>query len=652
MSARFVFGVVCLLTLAVALIWRLPTREPEWEFVFCENDSLFQLHRAQQCLAHYPRVPSVDLYSHHPTGYRVHWLALHSLFYATAARLSGVDAGDLQAMAATVSWIPPLLALLAVLLARGILRAVDAGGVTVAAGGLLCAVAAEVCRPFFFGVIDHHLFAHLGVLLLTLARLRRGLFLWIAGLVSLLAMTPEGPLFVSLFLGCLFLAEALGGHGDSRPDEGVSVAWFLSPFAVATLVWGAERALGTPPLPAARSDWMYFGVFHVAWLAVLGTGLALALALVKRGARRSTAARAWTWAVALAGVALGALAFFGLTGSLDSIVARLQLTGRLPVAEESSGLAAGFWQAAATYRVMAFCGLFYGVQLALAARHSADARAWFFRLVMGLAVALGLKEQRHLYVLSSLQLAGLAFALERTVAYLWSTRLLAASVLRPALPLLLIGTVAYPYWAIDVRQRGETHGGACDRLPVVRQLNAWLAQHTPEAGGPDEARPDYGIFAPWDIGHHIHVLGRRPVVVDPLNYEISGGVEEAIAALWWSRTAQEVTDTLRRYDARYLVIDNPAGQIAALARRHGQSPQDLVAVNDAGRLVYKPALRQFALYRLYLSGGRAPEFGALEFRWGSSEAEELRSGSASVVRIPRLQVYEVRPGAATAPPAG
>ena len=58
-SALVVIGL-----LAGALLWRLPITPPEWRYTLCENDSLYQIHRVQECLRHYPHAPSIDRYSH------------------------------------------------------------------------------------------------------------------------------------------------------------------------------------------------------------------------------------------------------------------------------------------------------------------------------------------------------------------------------------------------------------------------------------------------------------------------------------------------------------------------------------------------------------------------------------------------------------
>ena len=198
-----------LLVAAVAVLWRLPHTTSEWRLVFCENDSLYQLYRVQQSLEHYPFVRAFDPYAHFPPGYRVVWLNPHTFFYATVARLAGASAGSLEGLARVVSWIPPAFGVLAIVLALAIVRSCTTDWLCVMAVGMLCALSAEVSRPFLFGIIDHHLFAHLGVLLLVLGRLRRQRGWWLLGLVALLAMTPESIIYVSVVLICRLLSDLL-----------------------------------------------------------------------------------------------------------------------------------------------------------------------------------------------------------------------------------------------------------------------------------------------------------------------------------------------------------------------------------------------------------------------------------------------------------
>ena len=93
--------------LVLAVLWRFPARDAEWSFVFCEGDSLLQLHRVKQCLADFPHVSSVDADSHYPDGYRVPWNPLHTVAYATFAKVTGAPP-DLDGLARRLGWAPEM----------------------------------------------------------------------------------------------------------------------------------------------------------------------------------------------------------------------------------------------------------------------------------------------------------------------------------------------------------------------------------------------------------------------------------------------------------------------------------------------------------------------------------------------------------------
>lgn len=642
---RFAWAlIVCLCVSGIALWWRLPAAEPEWEFVLCENDSLFQLHRVQRCLEEYPRVPSIDAYSHYPEGYRVHWINTLSLFYATAARLAGVDGRDLAGLGAALSWLPPLLGVLAVWLAWATARCLTGEPWCPAAAAVLAAVSADACRPFFFGAIDHHLFAHVGVMLLVLGRLRRRLWLWAAGLMSLFAMTPEAVLYVTAIFCCLLAADlaaiALGSDGRR-----VGVSWYLLPAVVCALAWMAHRSLDTAPLPVFAVSWVYFSVFHVVWFALLGGSFAAALWLLRRRAReRGGPVQPIAVAAAAAvGVAV-CVAWLGATGSLGTVVERFAVSGRIFVGEESSVFRAGLWRAPAWYRILAACGVFLLVKLAQSWRVRADADVWFPWLSLTAALALGLVEIRHTYVLSSLHVVAFAVTAFAVARLLRRLPVFSGAVMR-AVPAALIAMVTALGFFGDVIDRAATHGDACARLDIARQLSEELRARTPAPSARDEERPEYGVFAPWSIGHQVHVLGRRPVVVDPFNYATDDGVESVLADVWLAQSVEELIGSLRTRNARYLVLTNPVEEIVGVLPRRGLERSDYVRYGPGGTFTFLPAMNAFAAFRLFMTAGQSAEFAALrrEFFTADSEVYTARGddGVSRRVAIPKGQIYEL-----------
>lgn len=632
--------------LGLAALWRLPVNHQEWRFLWCENDSLYQLHRVQKCLEHYPRVESVDYDSHFPAGYRVHWINLHTLFYATIAEVAGIGPEQIDRLTSVLSWIPPLFGLVAVLLAVAVAQCFIASDLCALAVGLLCAFSADVVRPFFFGTIDHHLFAHLGVLLLVLGRLRQRLGWWLLGLVSLIAMTPEAIIYVSVLLGCVFLSElaALLLRDEAQLSPW---SWYLSPAAVCLLTWAADRTLATLPLPVLALSWIELSLFQCLWLAVLGIGMRRVLSAVaspwRRVPRRSI-------------VALGALGLFGAvcllllrwTGVLDTLTERLLLAHRFFVGEEASVFRAGFWRAAPWYRILAFSGVFFAAKLVQCYRARADSGDWFRWIALSVALVLGLKEYRHLYVLSSLQLVGLGVALFETERFVRRLPVFAGRALQAVPAIVLALAVLPPFVRSDVLDRAAIHGNACGGLPLLQEVSGWLRLNTPAARQPGQERASYGIFTPWSIGHHIHVFAQRPVVVDPFNLEVDSKEEDTVQAAWLARRPDGLMAVLRKDRARYLVLMNPAEEIVGELIRN-QVPKDRFVSFAGGKPTFSPAMSQFASFRLFMTGGLSGEFGQLQPRFYSDESEsytvdEQGSGPRRVI-IPRAQVYEVKPGA-------
>lgn len=630
-ASRLAAGLLLAAVLAAAWYARLPVAAVEWRSAFCDSDSLYQLHRVRGCLADFPRVESIDSYSHYPRGYRVHWMPLPTVLYAGAARLAGLDGADLEQLAAWLSWIPPAFGVVAVLLALAIARHFTRDRLCLLAIGLLCALGTDAGRVFSFGIIDHHLFAHVGVLLMVWGVLSGRLAAWILGVAALVAMTPEAIIYVSWLLGCLFVTAAV----DSRRSR-ASWAWYASPAIVALAAWWIGRQLETAPLPPSDVRWMYPTLFAPAWYAVLGGSMALARTVL------GAPASGWRLASAVGVVALAAVIFLAWSGALETALTRFLGAGRrLFVAEEASPFHAGFWSVSAWQRLLAVAGAGAGVELVAALRPGGGPRERFGWLVLFGAFVLGGLEFRHLYVLASLQLIGVglvSFSIARRLG-----RLSLFAGRRRALPAIVVfAVVALPFAAREVASRRSAGGGVCGDLLFLEEIAGWLRRATPPPA--TAGAPSYGIFAAWAIGHHLRVLGERPVVVDPFNYEYDGWVDEALERVWHAATAEELVRSLRAYGVRYLVLTNPAFEIADTLGPLDPSAEDLVVRGPGDRVDFRPAMSRYASFRLFMTTGDAPEFGALRLRYSTADGETYTArvdGEESPVVIPRGQIYEL-----------
>lgn len=641
--ARTAIVASVLAILALAFYWRLPAAEVEWHFLRCDNDSLLHLHQVERALHTYPKVPSFDAYAHFPRGFRIHWLAPHTFFYATLAGAADLQTNELERV---LSFVPPILSLLGIALLILLARACSPRWPVAILAALLGAIGGEMVRPFFFGTIDHHLFANLAVTIAVLARLQRRIALWFVGLLLLCAMTPEAVLYASVLLGAVFLSETIAATADLPSETGA--AWLLAPALAATLAWAADRMLQLQPLSLTALSWTQPTLFQPAWSAALGLAASFALRYV-RG--RAPSERRASAAVAVLGVAGIALVFLVVTGAAGDIVARFGGAQRLYVGEETSVFRKGLLTAHPWYQVLLLAAFYCGWRLWRACRTPSSATESFRWLILVAAFALGFSELRHLYVLAPLVLVG--FSLAAIAAGDFAALALPAGMRAVAAVAVALVLSSPLLLSADVRDRAANRADACRSLPLVEEASAWMRFQTPSPGKEDQAPPLYGVFAPWTLGHQIHALGQRPVIVDPFNHvdpDEGDWVGNVIEAEWLAQSEAELVDSLRQLGARYLVLTNPADEIVSALRRQKAEVDDVYRFEPDGRLTLLPGLNRYASFRLFMSGGTMAIDGlVLRHASAATEHYDTRKGSGEVgsVDVPRLQIYELESAGAT-----
>jgi dolichyl-diphosphooligosaccharide--protein glycosyltransferase len=91
------------------------------------------------------------------------------------------------------------------------------------------------------------------------------------------------------------------------------------------------------------------------------------------------------------------------------------------------------------------------------------------------------------------------------------------------------------------------------QLAVVQMAN-WLRIHTPETSGwlDPTVRPEYGILAPWTIGHVLEYEARRPTVTDNFGDDI-GRKNYLLARRYYQSEEEAAADLLDRLGVRYVV---------------------------------------------------------------------------------------------------
>ncbi len=624
----------------MALLWRLPSAEFEWRAAQCDPDSLFHLHRVDRCLLHYPKVESIDPYSHYPVGWRIHWMAPLTLTYASIAQLVGIHDGDLDGLTSALSWIPPLLGCLAVLLGAAVARSFADDEWLALAAAALIALDANCVRPFKYGFIDHHLYGQVAVLLLVLARLRRRLVVWILGLALFYAMTPEATFYVAWLLGLLGASQAFGGSDGAAPAER-RWQWFASPAIVAVGVLALQRSLESVPVPLGSLSWFYFSAVHPLFIA--GIGIAAGSAGSYFSGLRESRERRLTSLIAL-GVALVGLAL--LSAAMPRVVSEVSdkiLKGdRLYVSEEQFALGA-LW-GAPWIRLVFSCAILSAFRLGIAIWRRESSDRCFAWMVLVSAFLLGFLQFRFLYILSSLQMIGVAVLLASAMKFIRELPRFSSPRLR-LVPWALPAALFLPLFVSqNVFGHASSRGDPCkDLLPVLDEVTGWLSSHRPLPSGAEDESAAFGVISPWPFGHYLHVLGSVPVVIDPFNYEYAPGrpMIDVLREIWWCRTVPELSSVMRRYRARYLVLMSPAYDIAKIAAPDSPHANELIRWVASDRQFFSPALNDFAAFRLFMGQGPSPEESAgLELRFASSAADIYLLSDGRQLRVPKAQIYE------------
>lgn len=135
-----------------------------------------------------------------------------------------------------------------------------------------------------------------------------------------------------------------------------------------------------------------------------------------------------------------------------------------------------------------------------------------------------------------------------------------------------------------------------DLASVQHELALWLRDHTPETDGLYDAslRPDYGIYAPWGLGHLIEFLGERPVVLSNFGDDI-GRDHFSRAMGLQSLDVDAALEGLEELRVRYLVMRRELARGPLQARLFQDSPQSLTRF----RLVYESTPHRHVTRELY-----------------------------------------------------
>jgi dolichyl-diphosphooligosaccharide--protein glycosyltransferase len=566
-----------------------------------DNDALYHLRRVAYALARFPEALGFDPYLHFPEGARAIWpaafdwcVALALLPFAPA--LDAATGAGLEPVERMAAFVPPLLgAATAVALYRLARRELDRG-VALAAALLLCVLPAHFWYSQL-GFLDHHA-----------AEAWSAVWLLGAGMGMLRAEPPEGGARVR---------GALRAVGAGLAAAACLLVWPGSLLHVALVEAGWLAGLVTRPLrgPAARLAASFAAANASAALAVVpfcgsawpqwsamspvvlsgfqpwlfGTlalvGGACALAWRGRAAGGSAARRRASLAAASA-VALAAslLAWPELregAGEAWRWLARAEAFQSQVAESEPLLSVGGRFSLEVALRRLSLLGLLFPLLvagLAWRVRRERERAPLFLLLAYGAALFAATLLQRRFFNALSAPLALLwAFGLcdlARSLPPHWlegRARRRRARIAVAGLGLLLLAPALASYAPYLEQGRARLRGERPRLHPRqiewrrMQEVAAWLARATPPTSGwlDATARPEYGVLAPWPLGHAIQYRGRRPTVVDSFGDDL-GGEGMARAQRYFAGAEPEAAELLESLRVRYVVAGEGAGFLEAL----------------------------------------------------------------------------------------
>jgi asparagine N-glycosylation enzyme membrane subunit Stt3 len=627
--AGFLLASTAVLAIA-ALVRLLRWREVLWgrEVVALDNDSLYHLRRSLDVAAG-RGLPTFDPQINWPHGGPVPWAPGFDLLGGAVAWLAGPPGSRASALA--VAAVPVALGLAVVALAMALAHAAAPRAVrrpAALAAGLLAGLVPQAIYCSRFGQTDHHVVEALLVTALALwthvglGGRRRGWRWEAAG--ALLAASgvlffTGAPIYVAIAAAPLVVAALAGEPGAPLVGRG----------AVGLVAGGALAAVASAPLVASHGRAVSFAFpsyLQPVLVALAGIGVALAWAASRAGPLRRRVA-------ALLLLTIGAAAAAALVpGAARQVVEGVRgwLLARDPwiaIIEEFQAV----WRLAAGFRRVHYLWGYAGLALPVLAPVAAWA-AW--REGPGRAAAL-LFQALALAALGALQIrfgrpatpvlaAAGAIAVAALAARLPLRRAL-ARVLAPALVLVV--------FACDRAVWAATADAPLDKgdALVAAALDLRDAR-------PDEPSP--GVLAPWDMGHQVNVLGRRPVVANGFgSYLDAAGYEEVRRA--YSLREPELAAWMRGRRVGHVV----AGLMTFEGKVPGPGTGWPLTTRDGAGALDAVYMRGVPLAPAILGGSGVPDAGIRHLEHLLPRFASLQTARELPFVVPVLWTFELVEGA-------
>ena len=590
------------------------------------SDAWYHLRRIVYGVFRHPEWLDFDRYVHFPQGAKPIWPPLFDRGIAWLLRplVPPLERGGQTAVESLAVWVPPLFGAAAVV-ATFLLARRHYGHRAGVAAGLSLALLSGHFWYSQIGFIDHHAAVSLFATLLLAAALamvaahEAGARLRVVACALLAGALAATCLL--LWPGCLLhvglVGLALVGVLLSQ-REPAPARWFAAALAGGCLLAGLLVAPS-----GLASDWPQWGAFSPVvlsrfqpWLFACGAFVAGACALAWRhpvtGATRGRRALSLACACALPLAASAWLApdlGDGARDAWDWLAKRDAFQARVAESQPLFSDAGRFDATIAVARLSAFVLVF---PLALPwlcwrARGRPElARTLVVAVWAGGLFAATLVQKRFFDTAS----VGVALVLALAGVELWraTDRRPAARGWGAAVWLLMLlaltpSLAQYARFAVNEWRvlRGEPFqvSGFFAAARASRETADWLRRGTPPTSGwlDATARPEYGVLAPWPLGHAIQYIGRRPAVVDNFGDDV-GGDGLAFADRFYRSREHAVADAAAARGVRYVIAQRRLGflpeqpELGALAyalfRRDGAE-----ATGPAGRLL--PALERHRL---------------------------------------------------------
>ncbi len=579
------WGARCLAPAALFVV-AVAIRALPWRTVFVgdavllfDHDAYYHLRRIVWSVVHFPRVLDLDSYVNFPDGGRAIWTPCFDWLVALLA-LPFADPGRFGSIERVAVWVPPLLGGATVVALHGLARRHFDAGTALLAGALLAVLSGHFWYSQL-GFVDHHAAEALTatwLLAATMAFLDRearaeslaaaatavGL-----ALAAALLVWPGSILYVAIAEAGL-LAALLTRPGSTRAlafaraFTGVQIVALAAILPLAAAA-GPTRFGPWSPLVLSSFQPLAFGALAGVGAACVGLWRrwpSLADGPLRRAALLAAAALLVA-AAFLPEVLRGAADAWAWLGRRESFQA--QVAESQPLLLQASGLGIDVAVARLSWFVLAS-------PLALLA-----AAGWAWRRPVRAPLLVWIAWTAALLVVTLLQRRFFnAFSVCVALLFAWSVRAvydwlvqalsgrsaarrgavgaLAAAVLACLVP--VAGSYRLPVAALfDDRDRGPVHvPPSLVRRRAMLDLAIWMSRRTPAtAGWLDPARrPGYGVLGPWEIGHILQYVARRPTVVDNFGDDVSeAGFERA--RRYFASEEAAASELLDELGVRYVV---------------------------------------------------------------------------------------------------